>query len=66
MKVYNHNDASEYLYKNLISEGKMAMMQFSQKSIKGLFDSSERTFIVPVYKRHILCMKKSERHSMRA
>lgn len=27
------------------------MMQFSQKSIKGLFDSSEKTMIIPVYQR---------------
>jgi uncharacterized protein with ParB-like and HNH nuclease domain len=27
------------------------MMQFSQKSIKGLFDSSEKTMIIPVYRR---------------
>lgn len=27
------------------------MMQFSQKSVKGLFDSSEKTFIIPVYQR---------------
>jgi hypothetical protein len=27
------------------------MMQFSQKSVKGLFDSSEKSFIIPVYQR---------------
>lgn len=27
------------------------MMQFSQKSIKGFFDSSEKTFVIPVYQR---------------
>jgi len=27
------------------------MMQFSQKSVKGLFDSSEKRFIIPVYQR---------------
>jgi uncharacterized protein with ParB-like and HNH nuclease domain len=27
------------------------MMQFSQKSIKGLFDSSEKQFVIPVYQR---------------
>ena len=27
------------------------MMQFSQKSVKGFFDSSEKTFIIPVYQR---------------
>ena len=26
-------------------------MQFSQKSIKGFFDSSEKTFVIPVYQR---------------